>query len=143
MKKTIFTEIDKAARELITDQPDGIIPVTTNFTIVCRTNLIGECEYEVYSYRTVVALVSLYVSNDSADKSIPSIPSIPSVRSVVRVRNDAFDHSQTTSRHLHRFITAMMEHRRVDWDTLRRLCNESKANGTQTVVIPTIRDNYS
>ena len=140
MKKTIFTEIDKAARELITDQPDGIIPVTTNFTIVCRTNLIGECEYEVYSYRTVVALVSLYVSNDSADKSIPSIPS---VRSVVRVRNDAFDHSQTTSRHLHRFITAMMEHRRVDWDTLRRLCNESKANGTQTVVIPTIRDNYS
>lgn len=41
MKKTIFTEIDKAARELITDQPDGIIPVATNFTIVCRTNLIG------------------------------------------------------------------------------------------------------
>lgn len=137
MKKTILTEIDKAARELIADQPDGIIPVATNFTIVCRTNLIGEHEYEVYSYRTVVALVSLYVSNDSADKSIPS------VRSVVRVRNDAFDHSQTTSRHLHRFITAMMEHRRVDWDTLRRLCNESKANGTETVVIPTIRDNYS
>ena len=137
MKKTILTEIDKAARELITDQPDGIIPVATNFTIVCRTNLIGEHEYEVYSYRTVVALVSLYVSNDSADKSIPS------VRSVVHVRNDAFDHSQTTSRHLHRFITAMMEHRRVDWDTLRRLCNESKANGTETVVIPTIRDNYS
>lgn len=130
MKKTIFTEIDKAARELITDQPDGIIPVATNFTIVCRTNLIGEHEYEVYSYRTVVALVSLYVSNDSADKSIPS------VHSVVRVRNDAFDHSQTTSRHLHRFITAMMGHRRVDWDTLRRLCDESKANGTETVVVP-------
>ena len=111
--------------------------MATNFTIVCRTNLIGEREYEVYSYMTVVALVSLYVSNDSADKSIPS------VRSVVCVRNDAFDHSQTTSRHLHRFITAMMEHRRVDWDTLRRLCNESKANGTETVVIPTIRDNYS
>lgn len=137
MKKTIFTEIDKAARELITDQPDGIIPVATNFTIVCRTNLIGEYEYEVYSCRTVVALVSLYVSNDPADKSISS------VRLVVRVRNDAFDHSQTTSRHLHRFITAMMEHRRVDWDTLRRLCNESKANGTETVVIPTIRDNHS
>lgn len=34
----------------------------TNFTIVCRTNLIEEYEYEVYSYRTVVALVSLYVS---------------------------------------------------------------------------------
>lgn len=132
MKKTIFTEIDKAARELITDQPDGIIPVATNFTIVCRTNLIGEHEYEVYSYRTVVALVSLYVSNDSAGKSIPS------VRSVVRVCNDAFDHSQTTSRHLHRFITAMMEHRRVDWDTLRRLCDESKANGTETVVVPII-----
>lgn len=137
MKKTIFTEIDKAARELIIDQPDGIIPVATNFTIVCRTNLIGEHEYEVYSYRTVVALVSLYVSNDSADKSTPS------VRSVVRVRSDAFDHSQTTSRHLHRFITAMMEHRRVDWDALKTQCDESKANGTETVVVPTIRDNYS
>lgn len=130
MKKTIFTEIDKAARELITDQPDGIIPVATNFTIVCRTNLIGEHEYEVYSYRTVVALVSLYVSNNSADKSIPS------VHSVVRVRNDAFDHSQTTSRHLHRFITAVMEHRRVDWDALKTQCDESKANGTETVVVP-------
>ena len=132
MKKTIFTEIDKAAREILNDQPDGIIPVATNFTIVCRTNLIGEYEYEVYSYRTVVALVSLYVSNDPANKSTPS------VRSIVRIYNNAFNHSQTTSRHLHRFITAIMEHRRVDWDTLKRLCNESKANGTQTVIVPVL-----
>ena len=106
--------------------------MATNFTIVCRTNLIGEYEYEVYSYRTVVALVSLYVSNDSADKSIPS------VRSVVRVRNDAFDHSQTTSQHLHRFITAMMEHRRVDWDKLKTLCDESKVDGGETIIVPTL-----
>lgn len=60
------------------------------------------------------------------------------MRPLVRVRNDAFDHSQTTSRHLHRFITAIMEHRRVDWDTLKTLCDGSKADGTETVIVPVI-----
>ena len=93
MKKTILTEIDKAARELIADRPDGIIPVAANFT---------------------------------------------SVRSVVRVCNDAFDHSQTTSRHLRRFITALMEHHRVDWDALKTQCEKSKADGGETVTVPVL-----
>ena len=60
------------------------------------------------------------------------------MRPIVRVCNDAFDHTRTTSRHLHRFITALMEHRRVDWDKLGQLCDESKAGGTSTVIVPVI-----
>ena len=122
-KEPILVRIDEAARELLDDQPDGIIPVSGNFTIVCRTNLSNEYEYEVYSYRTVVAYVSF---------------SAPHERPVVRICNDAFDHTRTTSRHLHRFITALMEHRRVDWDKLKTLCDESKADGTETVIVPVV-----
>lgn len=128
-KEPILVRIDEAARELLADRPDGIIPVSGNFTIVCRTNLIGEYEYEVYSYRTVVAFVSF-----DAATSLPGHP----VRPIVRVCNNAFDHTRTTSRHLHRFITALMEHRRVDWDKLGQLCDESKADGTSTVIVPVI-----
>lgn len=60
------------------------------------------------------------------------------MRPLVRICNDAFDHTHTTSRHLHRFITAMMEHRRVDWDKLKQLCDASKANGGKTVIVPVI-----
>lgn len=122
-KEPILVQIDEAARELLDDRPDGIIPVSGNFTIVCRTNLGSECEYEVYSYRTVVAYVSF---------------STPHTRPAVRICNDAFDHTRTTTRHLHRFITALMEHRRIDWDKLKTLCNESKADGTETVIVPVI-----
>lgn len=128
-KEPVLARIDKAARELLYDQPDGIIPVSGNFTIVCRTNLIGEYEYEVYSYRTVVAFISF-----DAATSLPGHP----VRPIVRVCGNAFDHTRTTSRHLHRFITALMEHRRVDWDALKQLCDESKADGTETVIVPVI-----
>lgn len=33
-KEPILVRIDEAARELLNDQPDGIIPVSGNFTIV-------------------------------------------------------------------------------------------------------------
>lgn len=33
-KEPVLARIDKAARELLYDQPDGIIPVSGNFTIV-------------------------------------------------------------------------------------------------------------
>ena len=128
-KEPILVRIDEAARELLDDRPDGIIPVSGNFTIVCRTNLIGEYEYEVYSYRTVVAFISF-----DAATSLPGHP----VRPIVRVCNNAFDHTRTTSRHLHRFITALMEHRRVDWDALKQLCDENKADRTSTVIVPVI-----
>lgn len=125
-KEPVLTRIDKAAREILDDQPDGIIPVSGNFTIVRR-----EYEYEIYSYRTVVALVSF-------SSFLNEQTGIWSMRPLVRICNDAFDHTHTTSRHLHRFITAMMEHRRVDWDKLKQLCDASKANGGKTVIVPVI-----
>lgn len=33
-KEPVLTRIDKAARALLYDQPDGIIPISGNFTIV-------------------------------------------------------------------------------------------------------------
>ena len=125
-KETILTRIDKAAREILDAQPGGIIPVSGNFTIVWQ-----EYAYEIYSYRTLVALVSfrLFLNEQTG---------IWSMRPLVRICNDAFDHTHTTSRHLHRFITALMEHRRVDWDALKQLCDESKADGTETVIVPVI-----
>ena len=125
-KEPVLTRIDKAAREILDDQPGGIIPVSGKFTIVWQ-----EYAYEIYSYRTLVALVSFrpFLNEQTG---------IWSMRPVVRICNDAFDHTRTTSRHLHRFITALMEHRRVDWDTLKQLCDESKADGTETVIVPVI-----
>jgi hypothetical protein len=125
-KEPILARIDKAARELLDDQPGGIIPVSENFTIVDQEGV-----YEVYSYRTLVALVTFgsYLNKQTG---------IWSLRAIVQVQNDAFDHTRTTSRHLHRFITALMEHRRVDWDKLKQLCDESKADGAETVIVPVV-----
>lgn len=125
-KEPVLARIDKAAREILDDQPGGIIPVSGNFTIVWQ-----EYAYEIYSYRTLVALVSF-------SSFLNEQTGIWSMRPLVRICNDAFDHTRTTSRHLHRFITAMMEHRRVDWDKLKQLCDESKADGTSTVIVPVI-----
>lgn len=125
-KEPILVRIDKAARELLDDQPGGIIPVSGNFTIVDREGV-----YEIYSYRTLVALVSF-------GSFLNEQTGVWSLRPIVRVCNNAFDHTRTTSRHLHRFITALMEHRRIDWDALKQLCDESKANGTETVIVPVI-----
>lgn len=125
-KEPVLTRIDKAAREILDDQPGGIIPVSGNFTIVWQ-----EYAYEIYSYRTLVALVSF-------SSFLNEQTGIWSMRPLVRICNDAFDHTRTTSRHLHRFITAMMEHRRVDWDKLKQLCDASKANVGKTVIVPVI-----
>lgn len=125
-KEHVLTRIDKAARELLDDQPEGIIPVSGNFTIVWQ-----EYAYEIYSYRTLVALVSFNLFLDEQT-------GVWSIRPLVRICNDAFDHTRTTSRHLHRFITALMEHRRIDWDKLKQLCEESKADGGETVIVPTL-----
>jgi hypothetical protein len=125
-KEPILARIDKAARELLDDQPGGIIPVSGNFTIVNRDGV-----YEIYSYRTLVALVSF-------GSLLNEQTGVWSLRPIVQVCNDAFDHTRTTSRHLHRFITALMEHRRIDWDKLKQLCDESKADGTETVIVPTL-----
>lgn len=125
-KEPILVRIDEAARELLDDQPDGIIPISGNFTIVDREGV-----YEIYSYRTLVALVSF-------GSFLNKQTGVWSLRPIVRICNDAFDHTRTTSRHLHRFITALMEHRRVDWDALKQLCDKSKADGTETLIVPVV-----
>lgn len=125
-KEPVLARIDKAAREILDDQPGGIIPVSGNFTIVCQGGV-----YEVYSYRTLVALVSF-------GSRLNEQTGVWSLRPIVQIRTDAFDHTRTTSRHLHRFITALMEHRRVDWDKLKQLCDERQADGTETVIVPVV-----
>lgn len=94
----ILEEIDEAAYEIINDRPEGIIPTANGrFTIVRHDITIDDeliCEYRVYSYRTLVAFVTLH----------PYPVRIPTIR----VCKDAFDHSRTTSKHLHRFITALL-----------------------------------
>lgn len=125
-KEPVLARIDKAARELLDDQPGGIIPVSGNFTIVNREGV-----YEIYSYRTLVALVSF-------GSLLNKQTGVWSLRPIVQIYNNAFDHTRTTSRHLHRFITALMEHRRIDWDKLKQLCDASKADGGKTVIVPTL-----
>lgn len=94
----ILEEIDEAAREIINDRPEGIIPTANGrFTIVRHDLAVDDeliCEYRVYSYRTIVAFVTFH----------PYSVRIPTIR----VCKDAFDHSRTTSKHLHRFITALL-----------------------------------
>ena len=95
---TALEEIDEAAWEIINDRPEGIIPTAGGrFTIVRHDYTVDDeliCEYRVYSYRTLVAFVTFH----------PYSVRIPTIR----VCKDAFDHSRTTSKHLHRFITALL-----------------------------------
>lgn len=94
----VLEEIDEAAREIINDRPEGIIPTAGgHFTIVRHDLAVGDeliYEYRVYSYRTLVAFVTFP----------PYSVGIPTIR----VFKDAFDHSRTTSKHLNRFITALL-----------------------------------
>lgn len=71
------------------------------------------CEYRVYSYRTLVAFVTFH----------PYSVRIPTIR----VCKDAFDHSRTTSKHLHRFITALLApfDLKPDWDDAHKWCSNS------------------
>lgn len=113
----ILEEIDEAAWEIINDRPEGIIPTANGrFTIVRHDMTVGDeviCEYRVYSHRTLVAFVTFH----------PYSVRIPTIR----VCKDAFDHSRTTSKHLHRFITALLApfDLKPDWDDARKWCADS------------------
>lgn len=115
--KPILEEIDEAAWEIINDRPEGIIPTAGGrFTIVRHDVTVGDefiCEYRVYSYRTLVAFVTFH----------PYSVRIP----VIRVCKDAFDHSRTTSKHLNRFITALLApfDLRPDWGNAPEWCAHS------------------
>lgn len=121
----ILEEIDEAAYEIINDRPEGIIPVSKNFTVVRHDLTVDDeliCEYRVYSYRTLVAFVTFH----------PYSVRIPTIR----VCKDAFDHSHTTSKHLSRFIAALLApfDLKPDWDDARKWCSNSMWSVTSVPV---------
>lgn len=106
----ILEDIDSAAWDLKHNCVSGLYPVAKNFTIVENTNhSICNSRFDVYSYTTRVAVVK---KNESGGWD-------------VFVHRDAFHHSTTTSRHVRRFLSAMVG--RVDWDALYKACSAENA----------------
>lgn len=102
----ILNDIDSAAWDLEHGRIDGLYPVSNNFTIVANHNHpVPNSRFDVYSYTTLVAVVNRD-ENGNWDTF---------------VHRDAFHHSTTTSRHLRRFLSAMVG--RVDWDVLYKACD--------------------
>lgn len=103
---SILENIDSAAWDLKNGRIDGLYPVSNNFTIVANHNYpVPNSRFDVYSYTTLVAVVNRD-ENGNWDTF---------------VERNAFFHSTTTSRHLRRFLSAMVG--RVDWDALYKACN--------------------
>lgn len=102
----ILENIDSAAWDLEHGRIDGLYPVSNNFTIVeNRNHPFANCRFDVYSYTTRVAMVN---KNENGDWE-------------TFVHRAAFHHSTTTSKHLRRFVSAMVG--RVDWYALYKACN--------------------
>lgn len=102
----ILKNIDSAAYDPERGRIDGLYPVSNNFTIVANHNMgIVNTMFDVYSYTTLVARV--FLNHDCP--------------CTVLVERDAFHHSTTTSRHLRRFLSALIS--RVDFDALYKACN--------------------
>lgn len=119
----ILDDIDAAAWDLNHDRIDGLYPVSNNFTIAANHNHpIRNCRFDVYSYTTRVAMVNKN-ENDEWE---------------TLVHRDAFHHSTTTSRHVRRFLSAMVG-RRIDWDALYKACDREcdketiNGNGAQFI----------
>lgn len=106
---SILDDIDNAAWDLNHGRIDGLYPVSNNFTIVAN---LDAPVYSVYSYTTEVARVII-----NADDTLTTI-----------VHVDAFHHSTTTSRHLRRFLSALLG--RVDFDALYKACDRECDNET-------------
>ena len=98
----ILDDIDSGAYELEHGRIDGLYPVSNNFTIVAN---IDTGVYSVYSYTTEVARVILHDYSPCT----------------ILVERNAFHHSTTTSKHVRRFLSALMW--RVDFDALYKACD--------------------
>lgn len=103
----ILDDIDTATYDLMAGRVgDGFLPVAKNFNIAANHNHpFTNCRFNVYSYTTLVAVVNRD-ENGNWDTF---------------VHRDAFHHSTTTSKHLRRFVSAMVGC--VDWDALYKACN--------------------
>ena len=129
--KPILQEIDEAADEILIYRPDRIIPVSKNFTIVRHdTTINGDpiCEYQVFSYRKLVAFVTFS----------PKALEMP----IIHVVTDAFEQSRTTSKHLRRLITALLapSGNQVNWDELDRRCADAQLGGASTALVPLVEN---
>lgn len=105
----ILDDISSAAYDLERDRLGELTPVARNFTIVRdtpATNLNVISAYRVFSYETCVAHVSKTFKGEL----------------LILVKRDVFNHSTTTSRHVRRFLSALVG--RIDWDSLYKACNE-------------------
>lgn len=107
---TILDDISSAAYDLERGRLGELTPVARNFTIVRDIPAAGSdflSIYRVFSYETCVARVSKRFDNSL----------------LVLVNRDAFHHSTTTSRHLRRFLSALVC--RIDWNALYKACNKA------------------
>lgn len=103
----ILNDIDSAAYDIMAGRVgDGFLPVAKNFNIAANHNHpVPNSRFDVYSYTTLVAVVNRD-ENGNWDTF---------------VHHDAFHHSTTTSRHLRRFLSAMVG--RVDFNALYKACD--------------------
>lgn len=110
---SILEDIDSAAYDLERGLLGELTPVSRNFTIEQDTPL-ENCisTYRVFSYETCVANVS-----KRFDGSLS-----------VLVTRDAFHHTTTTSKHVRRFLSALIG--RVDFDALFKACNKACDDAT-------------
>ena len=118
----ILEDIDNAAWDLEHYRIIGFLPVAPNFNIVERTAEYGRDAYVVYSYKTPVILVK----RCDGDRYWETF-----------VYRDAFHYSTTTSKHVRRFLSAMVG--RIDWDALYKACDREcdkeciSSNGEQLI----------
>ena len=119
---SILEDIDKAAYDLKNYRIIGFMPVAPNFNIVERTAEYGRDAYVVYSYETPVILVK----RCDDDKYWQTF-----------VYKDAFHYSATTSKHVRRFLSALIGY--INWDMLYKACNREcdreaiSGNGAQFI----------
>lgn len=118
----ILNDIDSAAYDLERGRLGELTSISGKFTIVRDTpheNCISS--YRVFSYETVVMHVSKLVNDEL----------------LILVKPDAFYHTTTTSKHVCRFLSALIG--RVDWDALYKACNREcdketiNGNGAQFI----------
>ena len=109
----ILEDIDRAACDLLHNRVRDFYPVAKNFNIAANHNIeVLGSRFDVFSYTTRVAVVN---KNENGDWE-------------TFVHRDAFYHSTTTSKHLRRFVSAMVG--RVDWDALYKACNKACDDAT-------------
>lgn len=106
----ILDDIRSAAYDLERGRLGELTPVARNFTIVqdipeTGSNMLSA--YRVFSYETCVAHVYKTFFGEL----------------LVLVKRDAFNHSTTTSKHVRRFLSALVA--RIDWDALYKVCNKA------------------